>query len=317
MFFRPDAETIRHSLSDELVSVPSEVFQKYFSSYGFKGFFETGNCEHAAATIKSGDDELVVQLFSPSQAQPKGTVFLLHGYFDHVGLYQHIIRFCLEQEYAVFIFDFPGHGLSSGKVASINSFDQYSSSLLDVLRLGRSNSLPEPWHLAGQSTGAAVILSAIFDDELQPFDALTSYTLLAPLVRPHAWATSKLLFSMSSLFIDSTARHFSQNSHDQEFLLFLKETDQLQSKRLENDWVKAMIEYQKKFLDARLSDLEITVIQGTDDTTVDWKYNTSQLRAKFPKSTIHYVEGARHHLVNESVNYREKVFELFRQQLSK
>ncbi|SUV72968.1 lysophospholipase [Acinetobacter baumannii] len=39
---------------------------------------------------------------------------LLHGYLEHSGIYQPIIREILEQGFSVITYDLPGHGLSNG-----------------------------------------------------------------------------------------------------------------------------------------------------------------------------------------------------------
>ena len=49
-------------------------------------------------------------------------------------------------------------------------------------------------------------------------------------------------------------------------------------------------------------------MQGTDDTTVDWRYNLPRLSEKFPAASTHIIDGARHHLVNESEEFRIKLF---------
>ena len=58
----------------------------------------------------------------PESASPKGTVFILHGYFDHVGLYTQLIDRCLGAGFDVLAYDQPGHGLSSGTLTAIGSF---------------------------------------------------------------------------------------------------------------------------------------------------------------------------------------------------
>jgi alpha-beta hydrolase superfamily lysophospholipase len=73
-------------------------------------------------------------------------------------------------------------------------------------------------------------------------------------------------------------------------------------------WVAAMVEYQKRFLQADSHSAALQIIQGTDDKTVDWKKNLPLIARKFPASQTHFIEGARHHMVNESSAYREKIF---------
>ena len=50
------------------------------------------------------------------------------------------------------------------------------------------------------------------------------------------------------------------------------------------------------------------VIQGDQDTTVDWRWNLARIRETFPAAEIRILQGARHHLVNESPELRAQVF---------
>jgi alpha-beta hydrolase superfamily lysophospholipase len=53
----------------------------------------------------------------------------------------------------------------------------------------------------------------------------------------------------------------------------------------------------------------VTVLQGTADTTLAWRFNLKLLKKKFPQGRFIQIDGARHHLVNESEKLREKIFE--------
>src|SRR5690606_5817419 len=88
----------------------------------------------------------------------KGVVVVLHGYFDHVGLFGHLIRHLLERGYGVVAFDLPGHGLSSGERASIATFAHYVEVFEAVLR-EISKAFPVPVAAVGQSTGGAILLN--------------------------------------------------------------------------------------------------------------------------------------------------------------
>ena len=82
----------------------------------------------------------------------------------------------------------------------------------------------------------------------------------------------------------------------------------MQSGKLPRAWVLAMIEYQKRFTKAAISNKVLHIVQGSGDETVDWQYNLSRILYKFPDSKIYMVTGARHHLVNESPEFRDKIF---------
>lgn len=327
MFTRTDAESLRRSLKGFRDAEPDSeerLLANYRRHYGlfFDRHDEAGvgldsiadveakqeSISHRIGCFESGDFCLVLQTFTPRIDAPRGTVFLLHGYFDHAGLYGHLIRHCLALGYAVAVFDFPGHGLSSGRVAHIDSFSEYSQSFLDCLELAATAKLDEPWFCIGQSTGGAVIADALFEHGLARRFELQHYILLAPLLYPVYWRRSKLLFTLTRRWLKSTPRRFALNSHDETFLNFLKESDALQSPELPSEWVEALIDYQQRFERADTQSQALHLIQGTDDDTVDWRLNLPCFLDKFPGSDSTLVEGARHHLVNESADYRAPVF---------
>lgn len=325
MFTSSDALKIRQSLGEldfktSNAEPLSSAFDAYFEFYKFDASVTGKETSHSAGVIQVARSncesalesvaafKIVTQYFKPTDKVIKGTVVLLHGYFDHAGIYQHIIKHCLDQGLCVVVFDMPGHGLSSGKAASIESFEVYCDALLGVLEAMVSAGLSGPWHLVGQSTGAAVMIACLLKNRFSKNLPLSKFLALAPLLRPYAWQTSRILFSLSRYILSSTKRKFSENSHDQQFLDFLKFQDPLQSRRLMRDWILAMVKYQEEFELAEVNETPLHIIQGTADTTVDWKYNLEKFEAKFPNALVEQIPDARHHLVNESETYREQVF---------
>lgn len=313
MFSHNDAERLRHDLAPMRFDADlprGDLVDAYCDYYGLNFGSKQRPVHHSLGLLSSGGFEVVCQHFQVALSERRGTVFLLHGYFDHTGIYQHLIRHCLDAGLAVVIFDMPGHGLSSGTPASIQSFAQYRAAFLDCLALARSQQVAQPWVTMGQSTGGAIIMDSLQEASLATRFPCAAYLLLAPLLRPAHWTRSKLLFWLTRPFVSSSPRTFARNSHDEEFLDFLKRSDDLQSRRLEGDWVQAMIDYQRRFEDFPPAPSALHIIQGTGDGTVDWRYNLTKISEKFPASKTYLVAEAGHHLVNESVPYRTRVFTL-------
>ncbi len=318
MFSPNDAEALRQSLSPiqfQESTPDSALLEQYRAHYGLKLDTVERPVDHRLGTFSvtgAYDNvfQVVCQYFSLPQARHRGTAFLLHGYFDHVGLYGHLIRHCLELGLSVVIFDQPGHGLSSGVPASIDSFARYVSGLDTCLQLADAQQLAKPWYMIGQSTGAAVLMDALQQQTVPLLYDARRFILLAPLLRPRHWPVTRLQFAVLRHFLSSTRRVFVDNSHDREFLEFLKNHDALQCQVIPIDWIQAMIDYQRRFYRAPIGRESLHVIQGTDDGTVDWQFNLDQIVAKFPESRTYMVAGARHHLVNESEYYRERIFGL-------
>lgn len=323
MFSKADANQLRNSIRGikllsgsaepafEIGTDAASYYRAYKEYYGLN-FAELDSdlsgVRSSIGTFSSGPYELVCQHFVPAASPPRKTAFLLHGYFDHAGLYRHLIRHLLHQDIAVIIFDLPGHGLSSGAAASIGSFREYSAAFVACLQLAVVQRLPSPWIVIGQSTGGAVIMDALLEQKLQERFSFQHSILLGPLIRPRHWSRSKILFSLTKYFVASTPRKFSRNSHDTDFLKFLESEDELQSRILPRDWVHAMIEYINRFEKAPSQKKALQIIQGKGDGTVDWEQNVPAILKKFPGSQVHWIEEAGHHLVNESTPYRNRLF---------
>ncbi len=311
MFSRSDAESLRKQLAAidfDQATAPSDLLNRYKSFYGLDFDAEQFVSSYHIGGFTSADFQLVCQHFKVSEADLRGTVFLLHGYYDHAGLFGHLIRHCLQNGLSVVIYDLPGHGLSSGPVASIDSFADYCESLLVCLALAQEK-LPKPWHLLGQSTGAAIIMDSLLHHDLANRFAIDQHILLCPLLYSANWRWSRISFYLLRNVISSIARKFAVNSHDEQFLYFLKNTDALQSQVLPVSWINAMVDYHNRFHRADTTDTPLHIIQGTGDTTVDWKRNIQLIIKKFPQSDATLIAEARHHLVNEAERYRGEVFE--------
>jgi alpha-beta hydrolase superfamily lysophospholipase len=263
--------------------------------------------------MEVGGYEVVTQLWLPPE--PKATLVLQHGYYDHMGLYGHVIGWALGMGFAVLACDLPGHGLSSGTRASIGEFSEYQAVFQSLLKEAAVLDLPEPWHLCGQSTGGAIIIDFLLRNA-QPWPQIGEVLLLAPLVRPRAWGWSKLSYRVLKPFVTQIPRRFSPNSNDAEFLAFIQ-TDALQPLSLPTAWVGALSRWVPQIERAPRSERSVVVVQGDADMTVDWRHNLEVLRAKFAEVKVLMLEGGRHHLANESGEIRERYFAFLTEQLDR
>ena len=255
--FQPDS--LRSSLlplsARQPLSTQAQAYQRF---YGLDLPARRDAVQRWLGRFEAAGYELVGQVWLP--AAPVATLVLLHGFYDHMGLYRHVIDWALDQSYAVIACDLPGHGLSSGARASIDDFADYQQVLLALFEQGRALDLPQPWHLCGQSTGGAIVIDhLLYGDGQSP--AQGEVILLAPLVRPRAWRWSKLSYRLLRPFVNGIARRFSENSNDPTFLPFLQ-TDPLQPRRLPTAWVGALVEWVKRIEAAPASMRRPLIIQG-------------------------------------------------------
>lgn len=274
---------------------PSPELQAFCRYYGIDFAERLPQVEHRAGSVHSGDYTLAVHHWCQPGASTN--LLLLHGYFDHTGLFSKLIEWGLAHRCNVLIFDLPGHGPSSGEPAVIDDFGDYSRAIADVLDAVKLPPLPL-WVMA-QSTGGAALVDYA-GKYAWPFVATV---LLAPLVRPVGWLGVRAGHLLLGRFVDTVPRKFSVNSSDQVFLEFLKR-DPLQSQHISLRWVGALRRWLR---DLQQSDLGVgpaLIIQGDADSTVDWRYNMSVIRQLFPGSQVEYLHGAGHQLANESEEIR-------------
>jgi alpha-beta hydrolase superfamily lysophospholipase len=300
-----DPDTLRFSLQPLLAEQPlSEAGQAYQRFYGLATGTGSAPIRSWLGRFDIAGYEVVSQVWIPQQ--PSATLFLVHGFYDHVGLYRHVIDWALGRGFAVIGCDLPGHGLSSGARASIDDFDEYQVVLQALFDEAASLQLPQPWHLCGQSTGGAIVIDHLLIHG-NDSPAQGQSILLAPLVRPRGWGLSRLSYSLFSPFVKGIERRFSENSNDPDFLPFLL-ADPLQPRRLPTAWVGALAKWIKRIEAAPRSTRSPLIVQGDGDMTVDWIHNLQVLNDKFHKPQVFMLSEARHHLANELPTLRAQYF---------
>ncbi|MCG8671598.1 MAG: alpha/beta hydrolase [Pseudomonadales bacterium] len=280
---------------------------RYRKFYGIDFENQIEGVTASLGIIKSAGFDIVTHVFQKQAA--KGTVFVFHGLYDHVGIFDKPIQYFLKQGYSVVAYDLPGHGVSSGHWVVIADFFRYQQVLKSVINFV-IDQLPQPCFAIAQSTGAAVLIDAMlnhrFSAERFPFKKVV---LLAPLVRPMNWPRNRLMHSVLSPFLDFVPRSFTFNSHDHGFLSFLRNQDSLQSRMLSSRWVGALKKWIPKIEAASPVHWPVYIIQGQQDETVDWEHNIPLLKEKFTNLKVSFIAPMRHQVVNETESIRKQVFE--------
>ncbi len=290
----------------DFTTIPSYSSQtlSYFDYYNLN--FEA---VHYFGTFESQDFTIAAHIFDPGEA--RGTVFLLHGYYDHTGILSNIIKLCIEKKLAVAVFDFPGHGLSSGTVASIDSFSQYVSAFKDFFELCKPY-ITKPYYMIGHSMGGAVIFEYLFQNKNNPFE---KSILLSPAVRSSYYILSRIGYFIMSPFWDYAPRWFRNSSSNKQFLEFYR-TDPIQYRRFPMKWADSFYTWNRRIKNYSKISSDVTVIQGTKDNVVDWRYNIPFLKKKIPNLKTIYIKNARHQLMNEGEPFLGKFNKALKKQLS-
>ncbi len=289
----------------EQVTLCDVHLRQYYAHYGFTCLPD--EVEYSAGTEWIVGTRLFLQYFRRRFA--RGTVVLMHGYTDHSGMYSGLIDHLLRRGWNVLTYDLPGHGLSAGEPLGINGFDQYVRQLQQVL----NNYTPlfkGPVVMMGQSTGAAIILTLLIQSDLEQKRrwALAGSVFLAPLIRPVDYYYIRSVYKTMHWCLRRVRRRFSSNSHDADFLHFRESRDPLQHRYMAISWIGSMLKWVADIEKVGPCSDRLMVIQGTDDKTVNWRYNVAVLDHLCPAAELRLVRDARHQLVNESDEYRDKVF---------
>ena len=278
-----------------------DLIVDYFRYYGLDIENDFPAIDHFFGTFESDGYTLYGHIYKP--AEYKGTVLVLHGYLNHCVQLKHLIRYLIESGFAVAAFDLPGQGLSTGARAGIEDFSQYSQALTSFANV-ITNFAHGPYHLIGFSTGGSAVINVLLDHEESGFDKVL---LVSPLVRCVAWGPSKFGSKLFGGIVESVPRMTHKESSDKQYLEFV-EKDPMQIKRVPLEWVRALHAWNDKIADLPSCPAEVEVIQGTKDTTVDWKFNIEFIQEHFSNAEVSLIEEGRHELLNESVEIRKKVF---------
>ena len=144
--------------------------------------------------IASGDDAQVRQrrgTFSGVRGVPiahrewlpdgdaRGTVVIAHGINEHGGRYAHVAERLVRDGWLVAAIDHRGHGMSGGRRAAVERFDDWVADLDTYIR-SVLVAAPRPLFLLGHSLGG--LIAAVYALDHQ--DALDGLILSSPSVMP-------------------------------------------------------------------------------------------------------------------------------------
>ena len=134
-----------------------DALQEYLSFYGLDFRAHFAGLDQRLGFVNFSGLKVASHLFLLPKEKSKGLVFVQHGYTDHVGLFIHVIRGMLAMDYSVVAYDLPGHGLSEGERATIDSFTEYKS-LFEMMLGFTQEHFTLPFHIVAQSIGAAITI---------------------------------------------------------------------------------------------------------------------------------------------------------------
>ncbi len=114
--------------------------------------------QRQAITLQTGDGLTLrgTRLLGPGR--PKAALVLAHGYAEHAGRYDPLMRALAASRFAVYAVDHRGHGRSDGERCYIERFDQLVEDLDLVVSMAREQQAGKPCYLLGHSMGGLIAL---------------------------------------------------------------------------------------------------------------------------------------------------------------
>jgi len=123
---------------------------------------------------------LGVNAFRP-EGKPRGTLLFVHGYMSHAANFAFAFRKLTQAGWNVVTLDLPGHGLSTGPRADIESFSVYGDAVRTFLDWVGRGDWEGPRVLMAHSLGSAAALEALRRPGTPRPDRVV---FCAPLLRP-------------------------------------------------------------------------------------------------------------------------------------
>jgi alpha-beta hydrolase superfamily lysophospholipase len=304
----PDRIKTARELPQLTLDTPSDTCD---AIKGYRAFYALDQLDahHSQGFLRAGDHRIHVQVFQPL-TKAEGTVWVLHGYLEHSGLYQPMIAELLAQNFAVLTLDLPGHGLSSGEETGISNFSVYQDMLKDIhewVLQQEVNALPRPWLGIGQSTGCAIWMDHVLTTCTRKHTPIIERVfLISPLVRPakSGWWQNPIGLSLIRQVKHDVPRKFRRNNSNPEYLRFVRLEDPLQSRKMAMSWILALSRWMPYMEGLPACRFPVWLVQGSRDQTVDWRYNMGYVKRQFRLKVTLQLEDASHQLINECKEIR-------------
>ena len=95
----------------------------------------------------------------------KGVILLVHGLGEHCERYQHMADFFNQNGYVICSMDLPGHGHSDGIRGHVDSFDDYTNSVITLHDKIKHHYPENKIYLLGHSMGGLIAAKVLLDHQ--------------------------------------------------------------------------------------------------------------------------------------------------------
>ncbi|KAI9384292.1 hypothetical protein POPTR_012G041800v4 [Populus trichocarpa] len=128
---------------------------------------DTNTVREFSLFVTARSDNLFTQSWTPVSAKIRGLVVLMHGLNEHSGRYNDFAKELNANGFKVYGMDWIGHGGSDGLHGYVHSLDYAVDDLKSFLDKILTENPGFPCFCFGHSTGAAIVLKAMMDPEVE------------------------------------------------------------------------------------------------------------------------------------------------------
>lgn len=122
---------------------------------------------------------LHLEHFAPPTVAPRLVVVFTHGFSPYARPYRHVAQALVEAGHAVTLYDVRGHGHSTGRRGHVESFDDYTGDLEQVVARARAPFPDVPLALVGHSQGGAIVLDYLLPARPTPTRPMPAFAVAA------------------------------------------------------------------------------------------------------------------------------------------
>lgn len=244
---------------------------------------------------------LYYQCWLPDKS-PKAVLLVAHGMAEHSGRYKNLVNYFVPKGYAVYAFDYRGHGKSEGMRVYVDRFSDYLTDIKTFFDMVRKEQKGAKIFLVGHSMGGTLAVPYTVEHQQEFAGVITSAPSLvatstvSPALIAIAGVVSALLPKMGVTVIDASTISRDQaivNAYVNDPLVFRGKIPARTGAELANMW-KTLSEKMPQIK------LPILIMQGTADELANPA--SSKLlyeRVGSKDKTLKLYEGFYHEIFNE------------------
>jgi len=255
--------------------------------------------KHKEGYLKNNSNQnLYYQCWLPDK-YIKAVLVVTHGLAEHSGRYMNLVNHFVPAGYAVYSFDYQGHGKSEGERCRINRFSDYIDDLGILIEQVRSENPDKKIFLIGHSMGATVAIAYALDhgiDGLITSGASLASRTASPALQAAAGLLSALVPDMGVMLID--ARLINRDPEAVE--AYINDPLVYRGKipaRTGAELVKMWKTLPPRFPDLNLS---LLVLHGMEDGLADPSGSRSLIeKSRSADKSIKMYEGFHHEIFND------------------